>query len=88
MLNECRSPINTKSDCSRQKGDFETRIGLIYSFGSDEALDNIWELDEFRSVFNYDEIFRHWILQLKFYVKEHLSPLLGRLLALSFQNSY
>ena len=46
MLNECRSPINTKSDCSRQKGDFETQIGLIYSFGSDEALYNIWELDE------------------------------------------
>jgi len=46
MLNEFRSPINTKSDCSRQKWDFETRIGLIYSFGSDEALYNIWELDE------------------------------------------
>ncbi len=46
MLNECRSPINTKSDCSRQKGDFENRIGLIYSFGSDEALYNIWKLDE------------------------------------------
>ena len=46
MLNECRSPINTKSDCSRQKRDFETRIGLIYIFGSDEALYNIWKLDE------------------------------------------
>ena len=46
MLNECRSPINIKSDCSRQKGDFKTRIGLIYSFGSDEVLYNIWKLDE------------------------------------------
>ena len=52
-----------------------------------ECIEDIWELDESRSVFAYDDIVRHWILQLKFYGKEHLSPLLGRLLALSFQNS-
>ena len=52
-----------------------------------ECIEDIWELDETRSVFAYDDIVRHWILQLKFYGKENLSPLLGRLLALSFQNS-
>ncbi len=51
------------------------------------GIEDIWELDETRSVFAYDDIVRHWILQLKFYGKENLSPLLGRLLTLSFQNS-
>ena len=45
------------------------------------------ELYETRSVFAYDDIVQDWILQLKFYGKEHLSPLLGRLLTLSFHNS-
>ena len=34
-----------------------------------------------------DDIVRQWILRLKFYGKEHLSTLLGRLLALRCQNS-
>jgi ComF family protein len=53
----------------------------------EECLDDIWDLDESRSGFAYNETIRHWILQLKFFGQEHLSPLLGRLLALSFQNS-
>ena len=51
-----------------------------------ECIEDIWELDESRSVFAYDDIVLHWIMQLKFYGNEHLSPLLGRLLAMSFQN--
>jgi ComF family protein len=53
----------------------------------EECLEDIWDLDESRSGFAYNDTIRHWILQLKFFGKQHLSPLLGRLLALSFQNS-
>ena len=52
-----------------------------------ECMENEWDLAESRSGFAYNEIIRHWILQFKFFGQEHLSPLLGRLLALSFQNS-
>ena len=52
-----------------------------------ECLEDVWDLAESRSGFAYNETVRDWILQLKFFGQEHLSPLLGRLLALSFQNS-
>ena len=51
------------------------------------VLEDIWELDETRIIVAYDDIVRHCILQLKFYGKEHLSPLMGRLLELSFHKS-
>ena len=50
-------------------------------------MEDDWDLAESQSGFVYNDIIRHWILQLKFFRQEHLSPLLGRLLALSFQNS-
>ena len=50
-------------------------------------MDEDWDITESRSGFAYNDIIRHWILQFKFFGQEHLSPLLGRLLALSFQNS-
>jgi predicted amidophosphoribosyltransferase len=52
-----------------------------------ECLEDDWDLAESQSRFAYNEIIRHWILQLKFFGQELLSPILGRLLALSFQNS-
>ena len=51
-----------------------------------ECLEDVQNIDESRSGFVYNEIVRDWILQLKFLVQYHLSSLLGRLLALSFQN--
>ena len=51
-----------------------------------ECLEDVQNIDESRSGFVYNEIVRDWILQLKFFVQYHLSSLLGRLLALSFQN--
>jgi predicted amidophosphoribosyltransferase len=52
-----------------------------------ECMEDDWDLVESRSEFAYNNIIQHWILQLKFFGQEHLSQLLGRLLALSFQNS-
>ena len=49
-------------------------------------LEGVQNVDESRSGFVYNGIVRDWILQLKFFVQYHLSSLLGRLLALSFQN--
>ena len=51
-----------------------------------ECLEDFQNIDESRSGFVYNEIVQDWILQLKFFVQYHLSSLLGRLLALSFQN--
>ena len=51
-----------------------------------ECLEDVQNIDESRCGFVYNEIVRDWILQLKFFVQYHLSSLLGRLLALSFQN--
>ena len=50
-------------------------------------MEDEWDLAESRSGFAYNDIIQHWILEVKFFGQEHLSPLLGRLLALSFQNS-
>ena len=51
-----------------------------------ECLEDAQNKDESRCGFVYNEIVRDWILQLKFFVQYHLYSLLGRLLALSFQN--
>ena len=50
-------------------------------------MEDEWDLAESRSGFAYNDIIQHWILEVKFFGQEYLSPLLGRLLALSFQNS-
>ena len=50
-------------------------------------MEDVWDFDETWSCFAYNDIIQHWILKLKFYGKEHLSQLLGRLLALNFQNN-
>ena len=49
-----------------------------------ECIEDIWELDETWSVLAYDDIVRHWILQLKFYGKKHLSTLLGTSISVEF----
>ncbi|MBS1255517.1 MAG: hypothetical protein MAG581_01325 [Deltaproteobacteria bacterium] len=52
-----------------------------------ECMEEVWDLYESRSGFEYTDLIRDWILRLKFYGQEHLAPLLGRLLALNFQNN-
>tara|TARA_B100001013_G_scaffold299604_1_gene200771 strand:+ start:119 stop:673 length:555 start_codon:yes stop_codon:yes gene_type:complete len=50
-------------------------------------MEDVWDLYESRSGFEYIGIIRDWILRLKFYRQEFLAPMLGRLLALNFQNN-
>ena len=50
-------------------------------------MEDVWDLYESCSGFEYIGIIRDWILRLKFYGQEFLAPMLGRLLALNFQNN-
>ena len=50
-----------------------------------ECMEDVWDLYESRSGFEYIGIIRDWILRLKFYGQEYLAPILGRLLALNFK---
>ena len=56
--------------------------------GCPSCLNLSWSLDQTWSVFEYAEIIRDWILQLKFGKKEHLAPMLGRLIASNLNVSW